>query len=283
MSDIGDDGLPISEVGEWALEKHKRLRSYVDICKSTRRKYVDPTKSKSRGSSMPRTAGASYIDLFCGPGRSRIRETHQIIDGSPLVAYRASLDRGVPFSEIHVADVDESYCNAAQARVRAMGGNAFGYSGPAEETARQIVTQLHPEGLHFAFLDPFNLGGLSFGIIETLSSLERIDILVHLSLQDLQRNSESYVATENSPLDRFAPGWRAEVDSKQALHSFRANLLIYWQGLVRRLGFEHQRPELVTARGGQRLYWLIFLSRHPIAGKFWREIRNTSGQGELGF
>ena len=28
---LPDDELPIAEVGEWALEKHERLRKYVDI------------------------------------------------------------------------------------------------------------------------------------------------------------------------------------------------------------------------------------------------------------
>ena len=52
---IVDDGLPIDEVGEWALEKHERLRKYIEITRHARRKYVDgPSKT------------ASYIDPFCG-------------------------------------------------------------------------------------------------------------------------------------------------------------------------------------------------------------------------
>jgi len=104
MSGTGDE-LPISEVGEWALEKHERLRKYVDISRYARQKYIDPTKSKLRGSNSS-VAGATFIDLFCGPGRSRIRETGQVIDGSPLVAYRASVDGNAAFSEVHVADLN---------------------------------------------------------------------------------------------------------------------------------------------------------------------------------
>jgi hypothetical protein len=29
-----DDKLPVSEVGEWALEKHERLRRYVTITRA---------------------------------------------------------------------------------------------------------------------------------------------------------------------------------------------------------------------------------------------------------
>jgi len=70
---IIDDGLPIDEVGEWALEKHERLRKYIDITRHTRRKYVEgPSRT------------ASYIDPFCGLGRAKVRETGQLILGSPL-------------------------------------------------------------------------------------------------------------------------------------------------------------------------------------------------------
>jgi hypothetical protein len=30
---LTDDDLPVSEVGEWAFEKHDRLRRYVDIAR----------------------------------------------------------------------------------------------------------------------------------------------------------------------------------------------------------------------------------------------------------
>jgi hypothetical protein len=47
-------------------------------------------------------------------------------------------------------------------------------------------------GLHFALLDPHNLGALSFSIIEQLAKLKHVDILVHVSVSDLQRNVDLY-------------------------------------------------------------------------------------------
>ena len=59
-------------------------------------------------------------------------------------------------------------------------------------------------------------------------------------------------------------------------------MLAYWRSLVRDLGFLHQRGgELVTGSKNQRLYWLMFLSRHKIANGFWDKIRNISGQGDF--
>jgi three-Cys-motif partner protein len=273
---LSDDGLPIAEVGEWTLEKHERLRKYIDITRAVRRKYTD------KSSAGDYRGGATYIDLFCGAGRARVRETGQIIDGSPLVAFKSAVDGKHPFTEIHLADLDGSYCEAAVKRVLAAGGQAVGYVGSADATAREIVSKLNPHGLHFAFLDPFKLESLSFETIRQLARLKRIDLLLHVSVQDLQRNLARYEAEDPSPLDAFAPGWRSVVDLRQSIQAIRASLLSHWQLQVQRLGFLRPRGvELVTGSKNQRLYWLVFLSRREIANDFWDKIRNISGQGDL--
>src|ERR1041384_5866540 len=82
------DGLLVDEVGPWAVEKHERLRRYISASRGARAKFLPPYKE----------GGASYIELFSGPGRSRIRGTTQIIDGSPIVAYKAAHASGARFS-----------------------------------------------------------------------------------------------------------------------------------------------------------------------------------------
>jgi len=64
-----------------------------------------------------------------------------------------------------------------------------------------FIARVNAHGLHFAFLDPFDLAALNFDIIVALSSLKRIDMLVHISQMDLQRNLVSYATKENSPFD----------------------------------------------------------------------------------
>jgi three-Cys-motif partner protein len=270
------DGLPISEVGEWALEKHARLRKYIDIYRDVRKKFTDPNRAPNfRG-------GATYIDLFCGPGRAKVRETGLLIDGSPLVAVKSAIAGKYPFSEIHLADLNRTYSEAAVKRVSALGANARGYTGEAEHTCDQVIAALNPYGLHFAFLDPFNLDNLSFMIIRKLSTLKHIDLLLHVSVQDLQRNLARYEEEKPSALDTFAPGWRSQVNLKRSIAPIRADILRHWQGLVRSLGFiEPRGVELVTGSVKQRLYWLIFLRKNKIANDFWDKIRNISGQGDL--
>jgi three-Cys-motif partner protein len=194
-----EDGLPLDEVGSWAKEKHERLRKYVDISRAARRKFIEG-------------AGASYIDLYCGSGRAIIRDTDERIDGSPLVAFKCARDGGTPFSEIYIADVSEEACRATEQRLIRAGGAPIIEVGPVELTVRRIVERLNPYGLHFAFIDPFNLQDLPFSAIENLSRLKRIDMLIHVSAQDLQRNLHSYIKSGDGRLEHFAPGWRNAVD-----------------------------------------------------------------------
>ena len=267
---LEDDGLPLDTVGPWAKEKHERLRKYVDISHAVRRKFLP-------------LGGATYVDVYCGFGRAVIRESGEKIDGSPLVAFKCARDIGVPFSEIHIADSSEDTCRAAEQRIIRAGGKPMTEVGPAEVTAARIVRKLNPHGLHFVFLDPYNLDDLPFSVIEAFSSLKRIDMLIHVSAQDLQRNLDTYSANTDSPLDRFAPGWRQAVDLKQTQASTRAAFIEYWISKIEALGLPpSEHAQLVTGPiKNQRLYWLVFASRHKLAKEFWDKIRNLSGQGEL--
>lgn len=268
---LQDDGLPLDEVGAWANDKHDRLRKYVDISRAARRKFV-------QGS-----GGATYIDLYCGAGRAVIRESGEIIDGSPLVAFKSAKEGGVMFSEFYIADTDQEKCNACAKRIASAGGHAVEVTGPAEVTAARIVSKLNRYGLHFAFLDPYNLGDLPFTVFEAFGNLKRIDLLIHVSAQDLQRNLDAYSISVDGPLDRFAPGWRNVVDIKQSQRATRAAYIEYWISKMTTLGLPPARhAELISGTAkNQRLYWLVFVSRSDFAKSLWDKIRNVSGQGEL--
>jgi three-Cys-motif partner protein len=209
------DGLIVDEVGPWAREKHLRLSRYVDLAKGARAKFAPP-----RG-----TGGASYIELFSGPGRSLVEGTSEYVDGSPLVAYRAAHASGVRFSEIHLNDIDGEKAAALDARIRSAGGAAVVHNGPAAVVIDSVIDAINPAGLHFAFLDPYNLEYLSFDIIEKLSRFRHMDMLVHVSVQDLQRNLDRY-SVQGGVFDKFAPGWRTKVNPNQAIAPFRAALLV---------------------------------------------------------
>jgi three-Cys-motif partner protein len=267
-----NDNLVTDIVGPWASDKHARLRKYIDAYRSARAKFLPPNG----------TGGASYIELFSGPGRSMIDGSGgQFIDGSPLVAYRAAQSSSTRFSELHFNDIDSDNVHALEQRIKRMGGAARFYSENALTAVDRVTSALNPAGLHFAFLDPYNLDNLPFSIIARLAKLPRMDMLIHVSIFDLQRNLRRYL-DDGRTLDAFTPGWRDAVDVNRSDLAIRTALLHHWLGLIRGLGTTPAEGiELVTATGGQRLYWLVFVSAHDLGRRLWNDISNVNVQGRL--
>jgi three-Cys-motif partner protein len=197
----GDDGLPMTEVGTWTLDKHKRLEKYVHITRYVRRRFAK--------------SAATYIELFCGPGRSFIEDTSEIIEGSAIIAAQTAKDGGYPYTDIHLADADKSFVEAACKRMPRGVGHVHPYVGDAERTVNDVAPHLNKHGLHFAFLDPYGLDPLSFSILEKLAAFKHMDMLIHVSILDFQRNLRRYMKEEAETLERFAPGWRNAGDQRE--------------------------------------------------------------------
>jgi three-Cys-motif partner protein len=267
MSD-NDDGLPVTSVGPWTLEKHERLVRYVDIAKSVRAKFA-------------RTQ-SSYIELFCGPGRS-VAEG-KLIDGSPLRAVLAARQSGVPFTDVHLADLEGVYRDAVLKRLPTETERVHPYVGAAEHTVDEIVPKLNKHGLHFAFLDPYKLDPLPFAVLEKLARFKRMDMLIHVSIHDFQRNLRLYMIEDDGPLDRFAPGWRNVVDQRGSDDKIRRAIFQHWLTLIKNLDMAaSEGVEHVVGTNNQPLYWLVLVARHERAHEFWEKIRNVSGQREFKF
>jgi len=268
---VGDDGLPAEKVGEWAKDKHEYLCRYLDISRGVRLKWLGDGK-----------AGATYIDLFCGPGRCQVEKTDEWIDGGVVSAWKKSLEGGAPFSKIFISDIEDKRREAAAVRLRQLNAPVEDLPGTALEAVQQIVPSLNPYGLHFAFLDPFNLGTLDFGIIRALSTLKRIDILVHVSQMDLQRNLVTNALSKKSAFDFFSPGWRDKVDIARGNQEIQQQIIHYWRELVANLGvWPSTEMKLIRGSKKQPLYWLLLAAKHDLAHKFWAAASNVDGQGTL--
>ena len=98
-----------------------------------------------------------------------------------------------------VADADSRLVAATVERLRRENAPVYSETGPAEVTVDRIIPKLNKSGLHFAFLDPYNLGALPFKVIKKLAQLQRMDILVHVSVQDLNRNLLRYASRHRRP------------------------------------------------------------------------------------
>ncbi|MCG7509204.1 three-Cys-motif partner protein TcmP [Mesorhizobium retamae] len=267
----GDDGLPVEEVGMWAKEKHTYLCRYIEISSATRKKYLGPEKG-----------GAAYVDLFCGPGRSFIPESREWIDGGAVAAWKRSQAVGSPFTRIIVGDADPIRLSASVTRLRSLGAPVIALAGTANDVALKAIQKSPVYGLNFAFLDPYNLEALDFKIIEMLSRIKRMDILVHVSAMDLQRNLGTNIFGEQSAFDAFAPGWRDAVNLAQSQPSIRRDVFDYWRAIVAKLGvWPSTEIKLITGSKNQPLYWLLLAARHELAHKFWATASNLNRQRSL--
>jgi three-Cys-motif partner protein len=145
---------------------------------------------------------------------------------------------------------------------------------------KQIVKRVHRHGLHFAFLDPHNLGALSFDLLKVLAELKHIDIVVHISVSDLQRNVDLYTSDDYEQFNTFAPGWRDAINFKEMNKTaLRSAVLNYWSEQVTDLGLtKAKHSELIKGPGNQRQYWLSLLSRSDLAHKLWVAISSAAKQ-----
>ncbi|PUE08694.1 hypothetical protein B9Z51_07020 [Limnohabitans sp. T6-5] len=267
----GDDGLIADDVGYWATEKHDYLVRYISISRAARKRYLPP---KGPG-------GATFIDLFCGTGRSQVRDTGAWIDGSAVAAWKQSVKDEAPFTNVIIADKDPEALYACQERLKRLGAPVTCYVNEAAAVARQIGQTPTPYGLNLAFLDPYSLD-LDFSIIQSFATVKRMDMMIHLNQMDMQRNLMSLASdSDQTRLDRFVPGWRDSVPRSGQRAAFERRIYEYWREKVRKLGpWPSAQQKLITASSNQPLYWLVLAASHELAHKFWGESLDD-GQSEL--
>src|SRR5215467_14208588 len=100
-------------------------------------------------------------------------------------------------------------------RLSRAGAPVVEVKGDAITAARQIRSMLPARALNFVFVDPYNLGAFDFRVIEIFAGLRYIDLLVHISKMDLQRNTGMNIAAQQFAFDNFGPGWRDAVNLNQ--------------------------------------------------------------------
>ena len=259
----GDDGLIVEKVGRWAVNKIKILTDYVFAAGGARKNFE--------------RTGTGYIEVFCGPGRSLIRDTTKFIDGSAVAAFKRALESPGRFTSINISDLDAELLAAAENRLKAVHAPVRSFAGPASAAMPKIVQSLDPHGLHLAFLDPHNLGALSFDLFEQLATLRHVDVIAHVSLSDLQRNADRYTDEAYDQFEKFAPGWKDKVSTDMNQAAFRAAIIRYWGEKILELNFP-QAPhwEMITGDQGQRLYGLVLLAREKLAHKLWSRITSAA-------
>jgi len=255
------------DVGWWAREKYERVRAYVGASSGARKGFI-----------VPDAAGATYIDPFCGNPQGHIRDTGEPYESGAIAACREAAKTDSQFTAVHVGDTDTARVSRTVEALKSFRVPVYPYVGRAQDTLPQICGRLNWHGLHLAFLDPYDISNLELELISQLAAFKRMDIIVHVSINDLQRNLPNEVAGGNGRIERFAPGWRDDVDPQQSRQRIRDQLLEYWTRRVAEVGMSRsEKAPLVRGSKRQPLYYLMFLSKHPFAERLWRSIQDASG------
>lgn len=253
-------------VGAWVVEqKYAYLRQYLGAAREAMKKWPQRV----------------YIDPFCATGRIQVRGEDFTRPGGAAEAWHALEAGPARWTRMLVGDIDADRANACAARLQALGAIATPFCGPAIDTVEQMIKAVPKGALCIAFLDPYNLALLDFGMLKALAGLRKVDLIVHFSTMDLHRNADMELDPTRLRFDATAPGWRdqewAGTANKQTL---AVSLEGYWRNLVEGLGLTRSSAcPLITNDKGRGIYRLAFFARHDLPIKLWGDVareRNLS-------
>src|SRR5262249_27865413 len=263
-----DDGLVTEEIGDWGQEKYRLLNLYARLFSASMKNKWDCRV---------------YIDLFSGSGRSRIKGTNIIVQGSPLLAIGVDPS----FDKYILCEKNPEKLAALKIRVsRDYPKASVDFQpGDANQFTGEILAKIpqHTKDfkvLNLCFVDPYNLKALAFETIDKLSS-RFVDFLVLIATDmDAVRNVSKYELQESKVVERFlgVPNWRAEwLTAKAKRESFSSFLMHRFSRQMETRGYiSSPIEEAKLVRSTEKnlpLYRLILFSRHKLAKSFWEQAR----------
>lgn len=268
----GDDGLPVQDVGIWALDKHDYLQRFIEASAGPRGVFL-------RSSVAYAPAGAGFIDLFAGPGRARVRETEQFIAGSPIVALDHSRQ---PFTKVVAIDLDPENVSALRARTAAYGARCEIIQGDCNDVIDDAIRRLPEDGLNLGLIDPYGLEPLRFETLRVLATVKRMDLIIHFPVADMKRNLTNTKSEEYQGfIDRFL-GTRVEIKHLSDV----PGLIDVLRRQLRRFGYDQEQVRSVAVRNSKNapLYYLVYISKHRKGSSIWKSLtRNTGRQRGFDF
>lgn len=279
-----EDGLLMRESGAWAAEKLDYLHRYLNI-------FTTSMRGK-------KWRGLNFIDLFSGPGKCKIRDTPQILLGSPLLA----LTLQYPFNQYFFVDADQEAISALQTRCSYSSqlANIQYEVGDSNQVVHKIVKQIEmvdqryipgkwTSSLNLAFLDPEGFE-LEWGTVDALGKVKKMDLIILYPQMGLEREMPNDIQ-KNSPtkIDSYFGGieWRDvfrkyKIGQIQNLHR---SLMDLYEEKLKSLGYVNikENEPLMRNTGNAPLYRLIFASKDPLGNKFWQQVtrRDVHGQTRL--
>ncbi len=264
---VPDDGLLTNPIGPWAEDKYRYVGMYAEMFS---------TGMKNR---WPRRI---YLDLFCGPGHSRVRDTGRVVLGSPMIA----LSLPDPFDAYVFADDNPDALEALRLRVaRLERPHVVTYiPGDANAAVNRILETISEKSgektLSFCFLDPYKLN-IHFETVRRIADGRAVDFLILLALYvDANRNVQWYVEEGNQTIDLFLGDrtWRVRwKDAKRQRGSIVEFLASEYSTRMARIGYlPMELDDMIKVRTTEKrlpLYYLAFFSKHDKGLEFWTQVK----------
>jgi len=249
------DNLSLHCSGEWTKEKVAHFKWYADIF-SLGMKNKWPSRF--------------YIDLFCGPGKSIIREGLEEINGTVLDV----LDIREKFTKYFFVDMNKICIESLKKRVGERSDIEF-YSSDCNLIIEKIIDSLPSYSLSLAVIDPDSLqfNFKNYGIL----SRKKVDLIINYPIAPIERAISSVASSnyESRVLDNFHPGWRNIINKntwgngkKEKMRKLRED---YFQK-IRDLGY-YSCNIMSPVKNGRNatLYYLIFFSKDKKGIEFWEK------------
>lgn len=241
-------------VGDWTLDKLKIIEQYLPA-------YLTATQ---------RAIERIYIDAFAGPGRNEIKGSGDIVDGSPLIALKAKGADGRGFDKLFFIELDGTGADELRKLLLSEDPSrrAEVLQGDVNTVLPRLLRRISPQSPTFVLLDPEGIDP-EWRTIEELARWQT-ELLINFPYgMAINRNrSSAKVAKYFPPTVALGALWAAPL----GLRAPKA-LALYRKGLYD-LGYEHQvdDPRLVKAEGNRRLYYLIFVSKVPVAQRIMKSV-----------
>ena len=271
----GEDHSPLRCVGFWAKDKLYYLERYMEVFNAS-------MKDK-----WPKRA---YIELFAGPGFGIVRDSGQIIKGSPLLA----IEQSIPFGHYIFVDINTGALSALEKRAKQLrpGSNIRFISGDCNSTINEIRTSIDSSYLVLTFIDPTSMQA-KFSTIQNLTQGLRMDLIINFPLQAINRSYTYALQGYDQKYDDFfgTNEWKPILKGYSDFRSIGARLLDLYKNQLRSIGYgqindltdgETSETGEILVRGPKNipLYYLVFAGKHKIAYKFWGEIQKIRANSQ---
>jgi len=260
---LAGDGLPARETGPWVHDKKYYFERYLDI-------FTNGVGKKWKGQ-------LAYADLFSGPGKSIVRETCEVVNGSPLVALEYNFARYV---FVDVPDVIATLRERLKDHPKKDCIRLI--EGDCNTVVDDIRAALPTNHLTLAFIDPTGLQ-IQFKTIKRLVEARKIDLLMTIQFgMGIKMNIHQYIAANKAKLSAFLgnDSWRADAKAVGVVSDLCQRILRRYIGELQNLGFGMVREIPIHNQNNLLLYFMVLASRHPLGEQFWLKITDIKSSGQ---